>query len=232
MAVLVVVVVAALVGLGIWYSYRRKKLRRQALAGFATQYGLQYSQADPYGIIGYPFRLFSRGDGRGCENVLSGEWQGIPIQEADFWYYDESTDSEGRQTKSYHYFSVVVADLGLEVPWVSVAKENLLTRLADHVGLHDVEFESEDFNREFNVKTKDREFCFKLIDARMMQWLLSTGGSFGFEIVGPWLLVYCKRLPPTGLIPLVGTAKAFGDHVPTLVRTEYPGPKAQRGAEA
>jgi hypothetical protein len=233
MQVLVVVLVLALVGLGVWYSYYRKQRRRQGLARFAGQYGLQYTQQDSFGILGYPFHLFSRGDGQGCENVVYGEWRGVPVQEADFWYYDESTDSQGHRSKSYHYFSVVVADVGVDVPGVSISKENMMTRLADHVGLRDIDFESEDFNRAFNVKSTDREFCFKLVDARMMQWLLSTDGGFGFETTGPWLLVFCKRLDPMGLIPLLGTAKAFGEHIPNLVRTEYPGQGAQkRGADA
>src|SRR5437879_695324 len=190
MWVLVVILVLAVVAAGIWYSYYRKQQRRKALALFANQYGLTYSQDDPFGIIGYPFHLFSMGDGRGCENLVYGEWQGIPVQEADFWYYDESTDSQGRRSKSYHYYSVVVAGVGIDAPAsVRISKESLLTKLADHVGLHDIEFESEQFNKAFNVKAQDREFCFKLVDARMMQWLLGTGGGFEFEVAGPWLLV-------------------------------------------
>ena len=229
-----VILALLLVGLGVWYSYYRKQQRRQGLAAFASQYGLVFSPDDPFGLIGYPFRLFSRGDGRGCENVVYGEWKGIPIREADYWYYDETTDSQGRRSKSYHRFSVVIADVGIDTPPVSITKENLLSRIADHVGLHDIEFESEQFNRVFQVKAGDREFCFKLVDARMIHWLLATEGTFGFEVAGPWLLVHRNRLRPTELIPLIGTAKAFGDHIPQLVRTEYPGSsdaRAQKGAE-
>jgi hypothetical protein len=234
MEIAVVVLALLLVGLGVWYSYYRKQQRRQGLAAFASQYGLVFSPEDPFGLIGYPFRLFSRGDGRGCENVVYGEWKGIPIREADYWYYDETTDSQGRRSKSYHRFSVVIADVGIDTPPVSIAKESLLSRIADHVGLHDIEFESEQFNRVFQVKAGDREFCFKLVDARMIHWLLATEGTFGFEVTGPWLLVHRSRLRPTELIPLIGTAKAFGDHIPQLVRTEYPGSsatRAQKGAE-
>ena len=232
MGVVVVVLIVAVAAAGVWYSFHWKKKRRDAMATFAAQYNLTYSPADPFGIVGYPFHLFSRGDGRGCENVMDGEWQGLPIQEADYWYYDESTDSEGRRSKTYHHFSVVVANLGVDTPEVSIERENIMTRLADHVGMPDIEFESEDFNREFQVKSKDQEFAFKLVDARMMQWLLSTGGKFGFEIMGPWLLVFCKRLAPTALVPLIGTAKAFDDHIPRLVRDEYPGPRAADSTDA
>src|SRR6266700_7215854 len=83
MQILVFVLIAALVGLGIWYSYYRKRQRRLDLATFARQYQLEYSQVDGVGLIGYPFHLFSRGDGRGCENLLEGQWQGLPMREAD-----------------------------------------------------------------------------------------------------------------------------------------------------
>lgn len=235
MIVLVAVLVLVLAGLAAWYAYYRKQQRRASLASFAMQQGLAFSSEDPFGLIGYPFRLFSRGDGRGCENVVYGDWHGMPVQEADYWYYDETTDSQGRRSRSYHRFSVVIASVGVDTPQVSIERESVLSRLADHMGLHDIEFESEDFNRAFQVKAADREFCFKLVDARMMHWLLSTGGMFGFEVVGPWLLVHARRLPPTELIPLIGTARAFGDHIPQLVRTQYPGPSVattQRGAEA
>ena len=128
-----------------------------------------------------------------------------------------------------------MAGVGIDAPAsVRISKESLLTKLADHVGLHDIEFESEQFNKAFNVKAQDREFCFKLVDARMMQWLLGTGGGFEFEVAGPWLLVACHRRRPMELVPLLGTAKGFGDHIPRLVRTEYPGKRAtpmQEGAE-
>jgi type II secretory pathway pseudopilin PulG len=219
--VVVVVLILAVVAAGIWWSWNRKKQRRVALAGFAAQYQMQYTQDDPYDLLGYPFHLLREGDGRGCENVLAGAWQGLPMREADYWYYTESTDSKGNRNRSYHYFSIVIAVLAVDAPGVTVDKENLLTKLADHLGFHDIDFESEDFNREFQVKARDKEFAYQLIDARMIRWLLSTGGTFGFDLQGSNLLVHSKRLSPTGLVPLFGTAKGFSDHIPNLVWTEY-----------
>lgn len=218
-----VVIVILLVGAGVAYgSYWLKKKRRDELAVFAKQYQLSYSKDDPFGLlIMYPYELFARGDGRGCENVLSGAWQSLAVKETDYWYYDESTDSKGHRTKSYHHFSALIVDLPLRAPYLTLARENILTMLADHVGLKDIEFESEQFNREFNVKSGDREFAFKLIDARMEQFLLDTGGAFSIEFAGSSALIYCKRLSPTELVPLFGTAKGFVDHIPRLVWNEF-----------
>jgi hypothetical protein len=221
--IVIVMVVLAVAG-GLWYSWYRKKQRRLGLAAFAGRNGLQYSQADTFGLLERPFGLLRMGDGRGCENVLSGSWQGLRCREADYWYYTESTDSKGHTTRSYRYFSILIGELGVEVPDVSIQKESVLSRLADHLGFHDIEFESEEFNREFQVKAANREFAFKLVDARMMGWLMSTGGRFGFAVSGPELLVWSARLGPAELEALFGAALGFHDHVPRLVRE--PGPAA------
>ena len=67
MGVLIVILIVAVVAAGIWFSYYLKKKRRDELAVFAKQYGLTYSREDPYDLLGYDFKLFRQGDGRGCE---------------------------------------------------------------------------------------------------------------------------------------------------------------------
>lgn len=73
----------------------------------------------------------------------------------------------------------------------------------------------------FRVRSEDREFAFRLIDGRMMQWLLATEGRFGFEIAGNAIIAYCPPRAPARLIPLLGTAKGFRDHIPRMVWAEY-----------
>jgi len=223
MSALVVVLFVVVIAGAAALSFYLKQKRRDELAVFAAQQGLQYSPDDVIGLMDPSFRLFQMGDGRGSENVVWGTWQGLPIAEGDYWYYTESTDGQGHRTRTYHRFSVAEVQLekGVFLPYVSITHENLLTAIGDHLGFRDIDFESDDFNRLFNVRSQDREFAFKLIDARMMEWLLSTGGQFAFEIAGGKVLAYCRRLGPSDLIPIIGSAKAFHDHVPQLVWTEY-----------
>jgi hypothetical protein len=212
----VLVVIAAVV-----FSYYRKKKRREQLAAFAWKNGFQFSASDTHELLSLDFKLFSMGDGRGCENVMWGDLEGIAVKAADYWYYTESSDSKGRNSKSYRHFSVVVADISAYLPHVIVTRENVFTRVADYLSFRDIEFESEEFNRSFQVKADDRAFAFKLIDARVMNWMMSTDGRFAFEVSGPNLLVYSRRVRPSELVPLFGTAKEFHDRIPRLVRSEY-----------
>jgi hypothetical protein len=210
------VVVAAAVG-----SYYLKRKRRDELATAARQLGLSYSAEDVRGCLELPFALLRKGDGRGTENVLWGTWQGMSLAEFDYWYYEESRDSQGRTTRSTYRFSCAVAEIEAGMSRLTLGRENLFTRLADAIGLDDIAFELEEFNREFTVKCGDRKFANDFVDQRMMRWLLDAGAGFSFEASGSWLLVSCRRVRPTALVPLLGTLRQFRDQVPRVVYDLY-----------
>jgi hypothetical protein len=205
-----------------YLSYFFKKKRREELAVMARQLGLEFSPDDPFDTLGYPFALLTKGDGRGVENVIWGVWNQMPVREFDYWYYDESTDSEGRRSRTYHRFSCAVTEIEAACSHVTISRENLFTALADRIGLRDIEFESEEFNGRFNVKSKDRKFANDLVDARMMRYLLGADPGFEFEICGRWLLCFSGKRRPTELIPLLGTLHGFRGQVPRVVYELYP----------
>jgi hypothetical protein len=46
----------------------------------------------------------------------------------------------------------VVIEVPAAFPHLTMAREGLFTRLADHLGMEDIEFESPEFNRRYKVK--------------------------------------------------------------------------------
>lgn len=218
-AIILLFVIVAVAGIAV--SYYLKQKRRNELALVARQLGLEFWPTDTQGCLGLPFHLLTKGDGRGVENVMWGNWQGMPLEEFDYWYYEESSDSRGGRSRTYYRFSCAVTEIEAACPALRVERENLLTSIADRIGLHDIEFESEEFNRGFNVKGDDRKFANDFIDARMMRWLLTTERGLGFEVAGRWLLCYGKRRAPVELVPLIGTLKGFREHVPRVVFELY-----------
>jgi hypothetical protein len=115
------------------------------------------------------------------------------------------------------------------VPQVSVRPEGLMSRLADHMGFRDLQFESEGFNRTFQVEADEREFAYQLLDARMITWLEPLEG-FGFETLGRFLLVWSDRLAPEELRALLAAAKGFRDRVPRMVWNRYALERERGGA--
>jgi hypothetical protein len=191
----------------------------------AEQYGMQYSEDDPYGLPAHDFGLLRKGKRRRCQNVLSGRWEDLPVKEADYWY-ETGNVWDYRERLS---FSIVIAELAAIMPSISVVPYALLgeevtwyvrRRRGSHgirLGLgvpRGIQFGSEDFDGTFKATASGKEFAARLIDPAMIQWLLSTGEQFGFVIQGSELLVSCDQLPATGLVPLFGAAKSFTDHIP------------------
>jgi hypothetical protein len=217
---IIVLAILAAIGAAAW-GYHAKKKRREELLFISRQLGLAYSAEDTRGCLELPFALLQRGDGRGTENVLWGTWQGMDVLEFDYWYYTESTDAQGHRSKTYSRFSCAVAEIDAALSPLTIGRENLLTRLADAVGLDDITFETQEFNDAFNVKSKDRRFANGLVDQRMMAWLLSTPSDFSFETCARWLLCFSDRRRPMDLVPLLGTLKAFLDQVPRVVYDLY-----------
>lgn len=225
MQALWIVLAVVVIGLAIYGAYWLQKKRRQELELMARQLGLSYSAEDTAGCLDLPFALLGKGDGRGTENLLQGTWQDMPVREFDYWYYEESTDSEGHRSKSYYRFSCAVTEIEAALSPLTLARENVFTRIADSIGLDDIAFELEDFNRAFNVKGRDRKFASDFVDQRMMHWLLETDRAFAFETCGRWLLTYSKRRRPAELVPLLGTLQQFRAQVPRVVFDLY-GPPA------
>jgi len=218
--VVVFALVAAAAAVLARYLHER---RRETLSGLAFSLGLEYSAEDPFECLSYPFALLSKGDGRGVENVMWGLWGTLPVRAFDYWYYVEHPDGNGNRSRSYYRFSCAVTELNVSATHLTIDRENALTALADHVGLRDVEFESEEFNREFNVKCGDRKFANDMVDARMMRWLLDAGADLRFEVAGRWLLAFSEKRRPEELVPLFASLGGFRDHVPRVVYELYPG---------
>jgi hypothetical protein len=116
----------------------------------------------------------------------------------------------------------VLTQIDARCPSLQISEENVFTRLADALTFRDIEFESEEFDRQFTVKGSDERFATAFCDARMMRWLLRHVDGYAFEVVGDRLLCWCRRVPPAGMIQLLGTAKTFREQIPAVVSSLYP----------
>jgi hypothetical protein len=220
--IFVAFIVAA--GAAAYLSYYLKKKRQQELAFAAKQLGLQFALTDPFDTLAEPFALLRKGDGRGVENVMWGVWGGLACREFDYWYYEESTDAKGHRSKTYYRFSCLMTPVDAACSPLLIDEENLFTRLGDHLGFRDIEFEPEAFNKRFTVKSPDRKFANDLVDARMIDWLMQHGGGFQFDVAGDRILVSCRKRAPTELVSLFGTLQGFREQFPRVVFSLYPKP--------
>ena len=220
--VLVPLGAALIIGLVLYLSYQAKQRRTAGFIQMAHQLGLTYSPFDAFGLLGYPFSLFQRGDGRGIENVVYGDWQEIHVIVFDYWYYEETSDGK-TTSRTYYRFGCAIVPVEADCIRLEIGPETFFTKLAGALSFHDQQFESEAFNDAFKVSCEDPKFASDVIDARMMQWLLTNAPDHAFELIGNRVLVAGPKIDPMALTTLLGVSRGFVQHVPKVVYSLYPG---------
>lgn len=203
----------------------RRQRGEESLASVAARHGLEHSSVDPFGSTRVAFPLFRKGDGRQAQNVV---WRdrpdGLATRAFDFSYYVERKDDFGQVRRTHTYFSCVMAQVDGAWPDVSITREGLIERALDLVGLGDIELESDEFNRRFALRSPDRRFAVTLVDARMIDFLLSTDAHFAFFVKGRWVLLVSDPVRPPMVPALMRVAEAFVENVPRVVYELWPSP--------
>lgn len=205
------------------YPRRAKENRRLSFAVFAANNDLTYSQVDESGLLSHPFSLFRRGDGRGIENVVSGEWGETPLALFDYWYYTEKTNKKGKRTLTYFFYNCAVVPVPISSPNLTIEPKYPMTRFADQLSYAGIRYESYEFNRAWAVRCQDPKFASDLIDPRMMHWLLEqTASPWTFELVEGAIICALRRVPPARLGEFLRVASGFVSRVPNVVNVLYP----------
>jgi hypothetical protein len=238
MTFVIIAMLVGFVGLGLasiaaWKhtADRGRRLERLAAANDFT-----FSHDDVAGLTALPFDLFVQGDGAMVHNVLTGRApDGLPARVFDFTYFVEANERDGdpfgaedrlrlqaRSSRRYHRFSCCVTEMPTAWPHLVINPEGLGRKLLNKLGGHDVEIESEAFNRSYGVTCDDRRFAELLIDPGIADLVLGTNKTFRFEIRGRWLMSATARVPAHLALPMIRLNTEFRRRVPQLLRAEYP----------
>jgi hypothetical protein len=224
-AALVLVVALAVGGYSVYRAFRADR-RQRAMPAVAARAGLEFSDVDPFNSAVVAFPLFRQGVDRRVANLMgraADRTDGrAPVARVfDFSFMDRPRGG-GVDAEVWHDFSCALAQHNGEWPTIRVARENVVERAFQKLGLPDIDFESEEFNREFVVQCADRRFASALIDARMIDFLVSTGGQVSFETKGRFLLVTSDPVEADVMPGLLQVAEEFLRLVPPVVRELYP----------
>jgi hypothetical protein len=190
--VIVVIVVAAVFG------HLAAKKRREAMMALATKLGLRFDPSKNWDLAhryGFLDKLRA-GDNRYAFNTLSGTAQSHNVVIFDYHYETHSTDSKGRRQTHHHYFSCFILHMPASFPELVIAREGILSKIAQAVGYDDIDFESHEFSRKFCVRSPDKKFAYDICHARMMEYLLAND-DLTIEIEGDVLAItFNSRLDP------------------------------------
>ncbi len=211
-----VLVACLIVGFFFWAGWLRGRPRQRALEDEARRLGLRYAERDPFGTLDEPFALLRRTalSYGAVDNVLWGAWHGLELRAFDYAYSETE--------KHVRRFSCAAAAIPGGWPSLDIRPETLRTAVADRLAMPDVRFESDAFNRAFEVRCEEPRFASAVIDARMIEWLLGMAPTPGFEVQGRWILAYRSQVQPWELEELLGLLEAFVERIPGAARSLYP----------
>ncbi len=169
--VLALVVVAVIVVIAISIAANRRRVT--ALRAWADAHGWTYVGRDNSLINAYQGVPFTEGHSQSVEDVLVGRWQGRPAVSFTFaWVTDHGTDANGNQNTTTHEAHVVALTLPGALPFLDLSREGFGAKVAKLFGGQDIQFESEEFNREWRVMSHDEKFAFDVLVPRTMEWLM------------------------------------------------------------
>ena len=171
----VVVVVLIVIVVGTIYGLIQARQRLEALNELALRLGLNFSAAEDYALPErYGFlKQLAQGDDRYARNVLSGIYQQNQVLVFDYHYATYHTDKNGTH-KEDHWFSFFILTLPMVFPDLTIRRENFFTKIAEVFGYQDINFESAEFSKAFNVRSPDKKFAYDVCNSKMMEYLLAN----------------------------------------------------------
>ncbi len=237
--------VAALFIIAFVYSYAQGRKRQAEMAALAAQLGFQYfpdmsaasvaaslyEPPKPGGLFSAlasafefhdPFLdrfggLYPFGEGydRKYRNLVCGERNGAAWYAFDYQY----TVGSGKE-KSTRYYTAVATRQAMIFPVTTIRPETLADRMGAIVGIHDIQFESEEFNNRYNVTSESQRFAYDLIHPQMMEYLMASRGRH-LQLGGFYLLYADPGVTaPTEILAAIQDMEGLLALVPEFVRQD------------
>lgn len=220
----IVLVLVAFAAIAI-YQYHRAQQRKQELFELAVSRGWTFEPAKLRDMQ-HRFDAFSclqRGSNRYAYNVLEGSHEGRSICGFDYHYETYSTNSKGRRRTEHHYFSAIVLETDLPLKPLVIRPEGLLDKISEFFGRDDIDFESNQFSRQFHVTSPDRRWAFDVIHQETMEFLLAAP-RFRVELAGPRVMAWrSKRFDPQEFDHALEVTAGIIDRLPNYLLREWKG---------
>ncbi|MEN6544781.1 MAG: hypothetical protein ABFE07_01965 [Armatimonadia bacterium] len=158
------------VGLAVWgivelVSGRRRRARWREIA---SRLGLQFEAKDPFDTPSRQRKQFFReGHSQRAYNVMYGDYKGVRVRCFDY----RMTEGDGR-TSGTSFFTCLLVATPVRFYPLGIRPETAGDRVNRLLGVHDLQFESAEFNRQFAVHCTNERFAYDVIHPRMMELLL------------------------------------------------------------
>ena len=179
----------------------RRRVKNERGAYRRETLGLKRGKGDPFGLLGYPFELFSRCEQATIEDVRWGAWRGLDVKRFDL---SCSTPSGGERTR----FACAIGPAGPSIVPLVVEAEAMAVLLSEPA-MGKVDVGSPGSERPYVVRCDDPAFARAIVGPPMLRWLGGLEEPWGFEMHGSLAVVYGR--PSSGVEDALERLQGFAE---------------------
>lgn len=193
-----------------WYTTQRAK----ALAAWAATIGWTYLGTDPSLATRWQGAPFGIGGSRRVSELITGTYGGAPA--TSFTYRYTTGSGKNRQV---HVFHVVSLGLPTWLPGLQLTPQGVGARIVTALGGQDLEFESEDFNRQWRVEARDEKYAHDVLHPRTLERLVRPDArGLSLRLAGTDVISWAPgATDPETLAGRLGVMRALVDGIPRFV---------------
>src|SRR5438132_12748340 len=163
----------------VWWAARRNRRRDKQVRSVGNELGLSYEEEPVSGELGdLASALTGAGTRNSVQRVLGGRWRGNDVTLFDYGF---ELDTPRAGTVERNFTCALVA-IPLETEPVTITTETFLNRVAAKIGYRDIQLGDADFDRVFNVRSKDPAAALSLVGPAVRSWLGEHGRGLNFLI--------------------------------------------------
>jgi hypothetical protein len=177
----------------------RRRVRNERGSNRRETLGLKRGKGDPFGLLGYPFALFSRCEQAAIEDVRWGAWRGLDVKRFDL---SCSAPSGGERTR----FACAIGPAGPSIVPLVVEAEAMAALLGEPA-MGKVEVGGS--GRPYVVRCDDPAFARAIVGPPMLRWIGGLEEPWGFEMRGSLAVVYGR--PSSGVEDTLERLQGFAE---------------------
>lgn len=146
--------------------------------------GWSYSLPGPFSMMEHR-SPFNQGHSQRVSHTFEGQADQLMFMCCEYQYVTGSGKS-----RATHTFSVAIVLVPMNFPYFIVQREDIWGIFKNSIGIHDLQFESVEFNDTFHVATEDERITYDTLDPQMLQFLLAHPRC-DIQVEGPAIL-FCE----------------------------------------
>jgi hypothetical protein len=174
-AVPIILLIVALIGAAIWYSFYAAQQRREGFMQAAEEMGLTFFPDGSPDLLSHlgDFKLFNQGRSRKMRNLIQGDSGEVQIAIFDYQF----TTGSGKQSHT-HLQSVVALQSGqLNCPDFTMRPEGFFDKIGGALGFQDIDFESHPvFSNNFVLQSSNEPAIRRYFTPELLEFFESKPG--------------------------------------------------------